>query len=59
MKKDAAHAAKQREREQRKKDAQGAPTQTVKRPSETELQERAAKDRKLREESEQNQVLCL
>jgi hypothetical protein len=55
--KDAAHAAKQREREQRKKAEPEA--QTVKRRSETDLQEqqRAAKDRKLREESEQNQVL--
>jgi hypothetical protein len=54
--KDAAHAAKQREREQRKNAEQEA--QTVKRRSETDLQEqRAAKDRKLREESEQNQVL--
>lgn len=57
MTKDAAHAAKQREREQRKKAEPEA--QTVKRRSETDLQEqqRAAKDRKLREESEQNQVL--
>ena len=55
MTKDAAHAAKQREREQRKKAEPEA--QTGKRRSETDPEQRAAKDRKLREESEQNQVL--
>ena len=59
MKKDKAHAAKLREREQRKTGAAAEPAANgAKRSASTELDaERAAKDRKLREDSEKNQVL--
>ena len=59
VQKDAAHADKLREREQRKKGTAAEPAaKGAKRSASTDLEaERAAKDRKLREESEHNQVL--
>jgi hypothetical protein len=59
VQKDAANAAKVKEREQRKKAAEAEPAaKGAKRSASTDVDaERAAKDRKLREESEKNQVL--
>ena len=61
MQKEAAHAEKLREREQRKKGTAAEPAaKGAKRGASTDLEvekERAAKDRKLREDSPQNQVL--